>query len=191
MICPNCGSANPDSARFCNTCGRALSGGCPVCGAANPPGARFCNQCGSPLAGGIPVEEWHTPSPDDSTYSSEHSEERRVVTVLFADLTSSTALADGMDAEDVRALLAGFFTIMARELHRHGGTVEKYIGDAVMAVFGLPIAHEDDPVRAVRAALDMQDALRLFKRDAVLAKVGLRLCVIPFEVHSLNSKTAA
>ncbi len=95
----------------------------------------------------------------------DHAEERRVVSVLFADLTSSTALADGMDPEDVRALLSGFFATMAREIHRHGGTLEKYIGDAVMAVFGLPVAHEDDPLRAVRAALDMQAALRDFNEE--------------------------
>ena len=95
----------------------------------------------------------------------ETREQRRVVTVLFADLTSSTELADGMDPEDVRALLAAFFATMTREIRRHGGTVEKYIGDAVMAVFGLPVAHEDDPVRAVRAALDMQAALRHFNAE--------------------------
>ena len=95
----------------------------------------------------------------------ESQEQRRVVTVLFADLTSSTELADGMDPEDVRALLAAFFATMTREIRRHGGTVEKYIGDAVMAVFGLPVAHEDDPVRAVRAALDMQAALRHFNAE--------------------------
>jgi class 3 adenylate cyclase/tetratricopeptide (TPR) repeat protein/ribosomal protein L40E len=89
-----------------------------------------------------------------------HEEQRRVVTVLFADLTSSTAIADALDAEDARDLLAGFFAEMTRQIHRHGGTVEKYIGDAVMAVFGLPTVHEDDPMRAVRAALDMQAGLR-------------------------------
>jgi class 3 adenylate cyclase/tetratricopeptide (TPR) repeat protein len=94
-----------------------------------------------------------------------HGEQRRIVTILFADLTSSTAIADTMDPEDVRALLAMFFSTMAREIHRHGGTVEKYIGDAVMAVFGLPVAHEDDPVRAIRAALDMQAALRYFNEE--------------------------
>ncbi|HKS69637.1 MAG TPA: adenylate/guanylate cyclase domain-containing protein, partial [Ktedonobacterales bacterium] len=95
---------------------------------------------------------------DDGAHA--HEDQRRVVTVLFADLTSSTAIADALDAEDVRDLLAGFFAEMARQIHRHGGTVEKYIGDAVMAVFGLPTAHEDDPLRAVRAALDMQAGLR-------------------------------
>jgi class 3 adenylate cyclase/tetratricopeptide (TPR) repeat protein len=98
----------------------------------------------------------------------EETEQRRIVSVLFADLTSSTSLAEAMDPEDTRALLGGFFDTMAREIHRHGGTVEKYIGDAVMAVFGLPVAHEDDPVRAVRAALDMQSALRRFNADRKL-----------------------
>ncbi len=88
------------------------------------------------------------------------AEERRVVTILFADLVSSTQLADHMDPEDLRALLADYFASMAREVRRHGGTVEKYIGDAIMAVFGLPVTHEDDPVRAVRAALGMRAALR-------------------------------
>jgi class 3 adenylate cyclase/tetratricopeptide (TPR) repeat protein len=209
MICPNCGSINPENARFCNTCGQQLELApriCAVCGTANPHNARFCNQCGSLLSDTAPTiasadTATNTKSPtspntpgvqtvttvvttttadgadspvistisalagEDDEGAEEHGEQRRVVTVLFADLTSSTTLADGMDAEDVRALLAGFFTTMAREIHRHGGTVEKYIGDAVMAVFGLPVAHEDDPVRAVRAALDMQAALRSFNEE--------------------------
>ncbi|MFI5273852.1 MAG: ATP-binding protein [Ktedonobacterales bacterium] len=102
------------------------------------------------------------PPPDDLH---QNEEQRRVVTVLFADITSSTAIADALDAEDVRELLAGFFATMARQIHRHGGTVEKYIGDAVMAVFGLPVAHEDDPLRAIRAALDMRTSLRCFNDE--------------------------
>ncbi|HKT40398.1 MAG TPA: adenylate/guanylate cyclase domain-containing protein, partial [Ktedonobacterales bacterium] len=107
-----------------------------------------------------------------TTPAEETTEQRRVVTILFADLASSTALAEDLDPEDARALLAVFFGIMAREIHRHGGTVEKYIGDAVMAVFGLPVAHEDDPVRAVRAALDMQTALRQFNDERRIADPG-------------------
>lgn len=178
MICPNCSTVNAENARFCISCGHPLPRICPVCGAINPPDARFCNQCGSPLTGiGVPPtahggvalqngsrETVPTP-PHPETAAEETTEQRRIVTILFADLTSSTALAEDMDPEDARALLAGFFGIMAREIHRHGGTVEKYIGDAVMAVFGLPVAHEDDPVRAVRAALDMQAALRQFNED--------------------------
>jgi len=92
-------------------------------------------------------------------------EERRVVTVMFADITGSTPLADRMDPEDVRAILTGYFNLMTEQIRKHGGTVEKYIGDAVMAVFGAPFAHEDDPDRAIRAALDMQAALDHFNQQ--------------------------
>ena len=89
-------------------------------------------------------------------------EERRVVTIMFADITGSTPLADRLDPEDMRAILTGYFNLMTEQIRRHGGTVEKYIGDAVMAIFGAPVAHEDDPDRGIRAALDMQAALNRF-----------------------------
>ena len=130
--------------------------------------------------------------PDEVLHEAEETEQRRIVTVLFADLTSSTALAEDMDPEDTRALLGGFFDTMAREIHRHGGTVEKYIGDAVMAVFGLPVAHEDDPVRAVRAALDMQIALRRFNADRswkILPRPNYR-CVSASTVVTLPPRVA-
>ena len=197
LICPNCQTENPANARFCISCGQPLPRVCAVCGTVNPPSARFCNQCGSPLqAVSAPTSPAVPPrteredtaplisyapalgrddrgqdghrAPEQVLHEAEETEQRRIVTVLFADLTSSTALAEDMDPEDTRALLGGFFDTMAREIHRHGGTVEKYIGDAVMAVFGLPVAHEDDPVRAVRAALDMQIALRRFNADRKL-----------------------
>ena len=178
MICPNCSTVNPENARFCISCGHPLPRICAVCGAINPPEARFCNQCGSPLDASVSIppagddtepQNEKSGSPlvltNDTTPAEETTEQRRVVTILFADLTSSTTLAEDLDPEDARAILAGFFGTMAREIHRHGGTVEKYIGDAVMAVFGLPVAHEDDPVRAVRAAIDMRAALRQFNAD--------------------------
>jgi class 3 adenylate cyclase len=114
------------------------------------------------------------PSPDDAEKLAEEedaltspleSEERRVVTILFADMTGSTALAEHRDPEEVRLLLAGYFSTMAQAIHRHGGTIEKFIGDAVMAVFGAPTAHEDDPDRAVRAALEMLEELQLFNEQ--------------------------
>jgi class 3 adenylate cyclase/tetratricopeptide (TPR) repeat protein len=113
---------------------------CPACGNENPEGARFCNKCGAPLAG-------------------DSREQRKTVTVLFCDLTGSTALGESTDPEALRALLARYFERMKGIVESHGGTVEKFIGDAVMAVFGVPQAHEDDALRACRAAVEMRDAL--------------------------------
>src|SRR5439155_20875380 len=92
-------------------------------------------------------------------------EERKVVTVLFADLTASTELASELDPEDLRGVLRPFFEAMVEEIERFGGTVEKFIGDAVMAVFGVPVAHEDDPERAVRAALAMQHRMAALNQE--------------------------
>src|SRR3954465_13028888 len=108
---------------------------CPVCEEQNHEGARFCSTCGA------------APTAEPAR------EERKVVSVLFADLVGFTSRAEEMDPEDVRAVLAPFHARLRAELEAHGGTVEKFIGDAVMALFGAPTAHEDDPERAVRAAL--------------------------------------
>src|SRR5919198_649867 len=115
---------------------------CANCGQENPDVARFCLACGAPLA--------------DSNAA---REERKVVTVLFADLVGFTARAEQLDPEDVRAVLSPYHARLRADLERHGGTVEKFIGDAVMAIFGAPTAHEDDPERAVRAALASRDWL--------------------------------
>jgi class 3 adenylate cyclase/tetratricopeptide (TPR) repeat protein len=115
---------------------------CPACGFENAGSAKFCSECGTALAAPRPRRE-----------------ERKVVTVVFADLVGSTARAERLDPEDVRAILAPYHARLRRELERHGGTVEKFIGDAVVAVFGAPVAHEDDPERAVRAALAIQEAI--------------------------------
>jgi len=138
--CPRCGTQNPPQAQFCMRCGTPLAQLCPVCGAGNPPDAHFCLRCGTPLRG-------------------EQAPERRVVSVLFADLVGSTSLARRLDPEAMRRLVGEYFTAMREEIQRHGGTVEKFIGDAVMAVFGVPAAHEDDAERAVRAALAMQQRM--------------------------------
>src|SRR4051794_28845626 len=115
---------------------------CPVCAHENPERARFCSDCGAGL-GTEPARE-----------------ERKVVTVLFADLVGFTSRAEQLDPEDVRAVLAPYWERLRVELERRGGTVEKFIGDAVMALFGAPVAHEDDPERAVRAALAIRDWAR-------------------------------
>ncbi len=115
------------------------------------------------------------------------SEERRVVTIMFADITGSTPLADRLDPEDMRAILTGYFNLMTEQIRKHGGTVEKYIGDAVMAVFGTPLSHEDDPDRALRAALDMQTALTRFNeqrlsRDPEATRLQMRIGINTGEV---------
>src|SRR6266496_4458486 len=117
---------------------------CPECGQENPEGFRHCGMCGALLVA-EPVEL---------------REERKVVSVLFADLVGFTARAEQLDPEDVRALLAPYQARLRAELERHGGTVEKFIGDAVMALFGAPVVHEDDPERAVRAAIAIRDWVR-------------------------------
>src|SRR6266576_4834488 len=116
---------------------------CPVCGQENPAGFKFCGACGAEL---------------DAAPATAR-EERKVITVLFADLVGFTWRAEKLDPEDVRALLSPYYARLRHELERHGGTVEKFIGDAVMAVFGAPVAHEDDPERAVRAAIAIREAV--------------------------------
>ena len=115
---------------------------CPACGKDNPDGFRYCGYCTAPLEAGAPGREL-----------------RKTVTVLFCDVTGSTSLGEQTDPEALRALLARYFERMRRIIESHGGTVEKFIGDAVMAVFGIPAAHEDDALRACRAAVEMRDAL--------------------------------
>ena len=160
--CPQCGTTNPPQAQFCMRCGTALVQRCPTCGRVNPSGAQFCLQCGTPLQG-------------------TGAAERRVVTVLFADLAGSTRLTKQLDPEPMRALIARFFAAMREEITRYGGTVEKFIGDAVMAVFGMPAAHEDDPERALRAALAMQR--RMASLNAELdADLHLRIAITTGEV---------
>jgi class 3 adenylate cyclase/tetratricopeptide (TPR) repeat protein len=116
---------------------------CASCGHDNREGAKFCEECGFPLAGRPPQAR----------------EQRKTVTVLFCDLTGSTALGERLDPERLRALLSRYFERMKGIAERYGGSVEKFIGDAVMAVFGVPVVHEDDALRALRSAIEMRDAL--------------------------------
>src|SRR5207247_5044040 len=123
---------------------------CPNCGAENPDGARFCNACGSPLPESAPTVA---------------GDVRKTVTVLFCDVTGSTALGERLDPEALRRVMSRYFAAMTEAIERHGGTVEKFIGDAVMAVFGIPTTHEDDALRAVRAAGDMRDLLASLNKE--------------------------
>jgi len=126
---------------------------CPACGKENPDGFQFCGYCTAPLASEVPAREL-----------------RKTVTVLFCDVAGSTALGEQTDPEALRALLARYFDGMKGIIESHGGTVEKFIGDAVMAVFGIPAAHEDDALRACRTALAMRDALPAL---GIRARIGV------------------
>ena len=151
MTCGSCGTENKPGRKFCSACGATLAVGCPSCGAANEPGDAFCGECGSALASRRqppcrrpPRRPWR---------------ERKLVSVLFADLVGFTASRKSRDAEDTRELLSRYFDTCRRLIELYGGTVEKFIGDAVMAVWGTPAATEDDAERAVRAALDLVAAV--------------------------------
>jgi class 3 adenylate cyclase/tetratricopeptide (TPR) repeat protein len=162
VTCAHCGASNPAGQRFCGSCGTALSQTCASCGATSPGGQRFCGDCGRPLLAGAAA------SPAVETPTAE----RRLVSVLFADLVGFTTLSEGRDAEDVRELLSRYFDTCRRLIELYGGTVEKFIGDAVMAVWGTPVVTEDDAERAVRAALDLVTAVSALGEE--LGVEGLR-----------------
>jgi class 3 adenylate cyclase/tetratricopeptide (TPR) repeat protein len=171
MLCPNCGAENREGRKFCAQCGRSLGLTCPACGAANEPGERFCGECGEPLTTGAAVE------PASALPRDTRSAERRLVSVLFADLVGFTPLSETRDAEEVRELLSRYFESCRRIISLYGGTVEKFIGDAVMAVWGTPTATEDDAERAVRAALDLVAAVSALGQEigeeALRARAGV------------------
>src|SRR4051812_43077820 len=177
--CPSCGSENPDRARFCMSCGTALSPHCPNCGAESPPGAKFCIECGTGLvAGGAADAAATAAAPAPPAAAEPLPEERRQVSVLFADLSGYTAVAERMDPEAVKQLLDRTLRKLGEEVTRFGGSVDKFIGDNVMAVFGAPLAHEDDPERAVRAGLAMQETMeRMNEKYAPQSEVNFMLRV--------------
>jgi len=161
MACPSCGSAVLAGQRFCANCGTALERACPSCATPYADGQRFCANCGTALAGAPGT----TGVTGASTSSGGHDEdagpiaERRLVSVLFADLVGFTPFAEERDAEDTREMLGRYADLSRELIGRYGGVVEKFIGDAVMAVWGAPVAREDDAERAVRAALELIDAI--------------------------------
>ncbi len=159
MVCSNCGAENRAGRKFCAECAAPLAVACPSCGAANQPGERFCGECATPLVGAAPSLS-ATARPDAAASVTQPVAERRLVSVLFADLVGFTPFAEERDAEEVRETLTRYFDLATDVIARYGGTVEKFIGDAVMAVWGAPTAHEDDAERAVRAGLELVDAVR-------------------------------
>jgi class 3 adenylate cyclase len=152
--CPSCGSENEVGRKFCGECGNSLSRACSNCGALNPPTVKFCGECGTALRDVDDAAAPAAPLPEGMPERSPAAE-RRLVSVLFADLVGFTTLSEARDPEDVRDLLTRYFETARTLVARYGGTVEKFIGDAVMAMWGAPVANEDDAERAVRTALDL------------------------------------
>src|SRR3989304_3469021 len=183
MTCSGCGQTNPEAAQFCGGCGARLATVCPACQTPNPPGNRFCHQCGTPLAP-KPAAERTTPADQfasPSAYTPKHlpekilttagalKGERKQVTVLFVDISGFTSLSAGLDPEEVHRLMSRAFDLMLAEVHRYEGTVNQFLGDGIMALFGAPIAHEDHARRAVHAALGIRRALERY-RDELLRR---------------------
>ena len=179
-VCTTCRSALPDGAKFCIECGTRVVAACPACGAPVP-GGRFCAECGNPLA----------TRPDMAAPPAAHElepavpgpvAERRLTSLLFADLVGFTTLSESRDPEEVRELLSLYFARARETIGLYGGTVEKFIGDAVMAVWGVPIAHEDDAERAVRAGLDLATLVRDLGTETGIEGLRLRVGVVTGEV---------
>jgi len=166
--CGTCGHHSPADFAFCPHCGRELRTACPGCGSPTSPKFAFCPRCGTSLspaprhAAEAQARAVGTPliappaDPASSTTALDEVGDRRLVTIVFADISGFTALGERLDPEDVRAFQNELFTILSAVIEQYGGFVEKYVGDAVLAVFGAPVAHEDDAERALRAALAMR-----------------------------------
>jgi class 3 adenylate cyclase/tetratricopeptide (TPR) repeat protein len=168
LQCSRCGTANRAGRRYCAHCGARLPVACPACGYANEAGEKFCGGCGAPLAApgiaadapaGAPVGGAPTATGATATTSPGSDGERRPVTVLFADLVDYTRMSRALDPEDVHAMLERFYAAADGTVERFGGSIDKHIGDSVMAVFGAPVAHDDDAVRALRAAAEIHRAM--------------------------------
>jgi len=187
--CGNCAVENPAAAQFCMDCGARLERNCPECGLGAPPEARFCMACGTALtteaghadtiatvkrAGATHARELDRVAHEDARAAT--AEERRTVTVLFADLSGYTAISERLDPEAVKALVDRCLGRLGEEVERVGGRVDKYMGDNVMAIFGAPVAHEDDPERALRAAIGMQAAMGELNQR-LLADYGVELAL--------------
>jgi class 3 adenylate cyclase/predicted ATPase len=181
--CVRCGATLEDGDRFCADCGAPV-GGCPSCGAPLTPGKRFCRACGFALAD-IAAPAVAAPTPADARVSPsgrEPATERRVCSVLFCDVVGFTPLSESRDPEAVRELLSQYFGVARTVITRYGGVVEKFIGDAVMAVWGTPVAAEGDAERAVRAALDLVNSVAELGAEVGVPGLAARAGVVTGEV---------
>lgn len=186
MNCPRCGHENLEGARFCSNCGNQLEIVCPTCSEKSATGAKFCWNCGTALAtdrAGGPGEDLtrYVPPEQVSRLRSAGADdpmrsERRTVTMLFADIEGSTAAAENLDPEDWADIINGAFEHLIAPVYRYEGTLARLQGDAVLAFFGAPIAHEDDPIRAVHAGLDIIESLKPYQSE-ILERWGVSIQV--------------
>jgi class 3 adenylate cyclase/predicted ATPase len=171
MMCSGCGADNRQGRRYCAKCGAPLALGCAACGFANEPGDEFCGGCGQRLAAVVAPAE---PAPGVGALPPEA--ERRQLTVMFCDLVGSTALAGRLDPEELREHIRAYQAASAEAIARHEGHVAQYLGDGLLVYFGYPVAHEDDPQRAVRAALAITDAVgRLNRQGSRAVTLAVRI----------------
>src|SRR5919201_4164626 len=175
----SCGTENTSEAKFCHGCGAALGLICAACGTPYAEGHAFCEECGARLGSGAPAPTGLAPpaQPQPQAFTAE----RRLVSVLFADLVGFTAASEARDAEETRELLSRYFDTCRRLIELYGGTVEKFIGDAVTAVWGTPTATEDDAERAVRAALDLVAAVSALGDEVGFSELRARAGVLTGE----------
>jgi class 3 adenylate cyclase len=178
--CQVCDEETPAGKRFCANCGSALTQACASCGSALLAGQRFCGDCGTSVLGA--GEASTTSGPVTPRAVEAPSAERRLCSVLFVDLVGFTTLAEKRDPEEIRELLSRYFQRAQTVIENYGGTVEKFIGDAVMAVWGAPVANEDDAERAVRAGLEVVSSVGDLGREAGLTGLEARGGIVTGEV---------
>ena len=184
--CASCGQDIPAGARFCPFCGTAVAPqSCFSCGVPLVAGAAFCASCGTPV-----VAAPQPAGPPQTQVGTTPVAERRVTSVLFGDLVGFTALSENRDPEEVRELLSRYFSECRTVVGRYGGVVEKFIGDAVMAVWGVPVAHEDDAERAVRAGMELVQTVAALGENVGASGLAMRVGVVTGEVAVTVGATA-
>lgn len=164
MKCPECHAENPDSRKYCRECGNKLIVICPACSIENVPGDKFCGECGQQLNEKTKIIR------ESTTIVSE----RKNVTILFSDMSGYTAMTECLDPEDVKDLMSRVFGEIAQVITKYEGFIERFIGDAVMAIFGVPNAHEDDPIRAIRAAREIHNLVEALSPN-IEDKIGIKI----------------